>query len=129
MASWMILSRVYTSFLWMNVKVKTNSWKKFGSEYFHNSRHHCFPQQIIVAGFYRQNELAPRRGSHLSTTKCDYSVYFPAVFSYGNSMCNQLEIKGSTSCKVMMSRAFSRRPCNQQICWHPLNNYCPMYFK
>ena len=62
MASWMILSRVYTSFLWMNVKVKTNSWKKFGSEYFHSSRHHCFPQQIIVAGFTDKMSLHPDEG-------------------------------------------------------------------
>ena len=44
----------------------------------------------------RQSESALRCGSHLSATKCDYFVYFPAVFSLGICVGNQLEIIGST---------------------------------
>ena len=63
----------------------------------HLEKHHCSREAIIhsycLAG---QSESVPGPGSHLSATKCDHSVYFPAVCFVGICESNQLEIIGST---------------------------------
>ena len=63
----------------------------------HLEKHHCSTEAIIHSYcLARQSESVPGRGSRLSATKCDYSVYFPAVCSLGICVSNQLEIIGST---------------------------------